>query len=51
MNDMDMADRRWFTLPPEAWEDFTDALEAPSAVKPKLADLMRREPVWADDNT
>lgn len=49
MDDMSMADRRWFPLSPLAWEDFTSHLDRPAVFKPRLADLMSREPVWVDD--
>lgn len=49
MDDMSMADRRWFLLSPAAWEDFANHLERPAVFKPRLADLMSRESFWAAD--
>lgn len=49
MDDMSMADRRWFPLSPAAWEDFYHHLDRPAVFKPRLAALLSREPVWAKD--
>ena len=38
-----LADRRWFMLDDSAWESFTDLLERPAVVKPRLADLIAQE--------
>lgn len=35
-----LADRRWFMLDDAAWDAFTDILERPAIVKPRLAELL-----------
>jgi uncharacterized protein (DUF1778 family) len=41
------ADRRWFRLPARAWATFQNHLDRPPVFKPRLAELLTREPIWA----
>jgi len=38
-----LADRRWFMLDDSAWATFTDILERPAVLKPRLTDLLSEE--------
>ena len=41
-----LADRRWFLLSDEAWDDFQELLDAPVARTPKLAALLSEPTVF-----
>lgn len=41
-----LADRRWFLLSDEAWEDFQELLDAPVVRTPKLAALLSEPTVF-----
>jgi uncharacterized protein (DUF1778 family) len=41
-----LADRRWFLLSEEAWEDFQNLLDAPVSSMPKLAALLSEPTVF-----
>lgn len=41
-----LADRRWFILAPDAWEEFEALLDAPVAETPKLAALLTEPTVF-----
>lgn len=41
-----LADRRWFILAPDAWEEFEALLDAPVAETPKLAALLSEPTVF-----
>lgn len=41
-----LADRRWFVLSDEAWNDFQALLDAPVTETPKLAALLREPTVF-----
>ena len=41
-----LADRRWFLLSDEAWDDFQKLLDAPVARTPKLAALLSEPTVF-----
>ncbi|MEI2637492.1 MAG: DUF1778 domain-containing protein [Microthrixaceae bacterium] len=41
-----LADRRWFILAPDAWDEFEALLDAPVAETPKLAALLTEPTVF-----
>lgn len=41
-----LADRRWFLLAPDAWEEFEALLDAPATEMPKLAALLTEPTVF-----
>ncbi len=45
-----LADRRVFQLPPEKWEAFVAALDAPPRDLPRLRKLLSEPGVFSDDN-
>lgn len=44
-----LADRRWFALSEEQWDDFETLLDAPVAQTPKLAALLGEPTVFDSD--
>ncbi|MDR0776650.1 MAG: DUF1778 domain-containing protein [Azonexus sp.] len=44
-----LADRRVFQLPPEKWEAFVAALDAPPRDLPRLRELLRKPGVFSGD--
>ena len=44
-----LADRRWFVLSGEAWDDFVALLDAPVTRSPKLAALLSEPTVFDSD--
>jgi uncharacterized protein (DUF1778 family) len=44
-----LADRRVFQLPPEKWEAFIAALDAPPRDLPRLRKLLKEPSVFSDD--
>ena len=43
-----LADRRWFQLDAEAWDNFQALLERPVIFKPRLAALLAQEDPFVD---
>ena len=43
--EMDIADQNHFVLPPDKWDEFVKALDAPPSVPPGLARLFSRAPL------
>ncbi|MFM2043883.1 MAG: hypothetical protein RLY86_2459 [Pseudomonadota bacterium] len=44
-----LPDRRYFTLSPEQWEAFQNALDAPPRPMPRMERLLRTKSVFEDD--
>lgn len=42
-----LADRRVFPLDDEQWDRFTELLDQPVENRPRLAELLARDPEWA----
>ncbi len=43
--EQEIADARHFELGPQKWKQFTDALDRPAAIKPRLKKLLRERTV------
>jgi uncharacterized protein (DUF1778 family) len=43
-----LADRRVFPLDGEQWDRFTELLDQPVKSRPQLAELLARDPDWAE---